>query len=226
MAVRRPRWPRSVVVVVGRSGRRPRTSSRLPEPPKRPEHGGGVMSCNVGGHLGVIWAGGGGMVALGGAPGGQWWMGERGEMCVNFSLVESERVKDMDQLPSPTCEDTFQGAHFNGGLTAETRCTRSALSGSRDSCRPVSDSDGPNRPFWAQSRPAAALDQPHVPMPWIYGLGSHGGGLQCPLLAHPMVSRGDRRSARRVLSLEASPPKKSGATNTPPPGLWAGLAIS
>ena len=162
--------------------------------------------------FGGIWGSygpvGGGMVALEGAPGGQWWMGESGEMCPNFRLVGSQRVKDMDQLPSPTCEDTIQGAHFNGGLTGASSCSRSRLSGSHDWCRPVSGSDGPNRPFWAQSRLAAGLGQPHVPMPWIYGLGSHAGGLQCPLLAHPMVSRGDRRSARRVLRLEASPPPK------------------
>ena len=129
-----------------------------------------------------------------------------GEMCPNFRLVESERVKDMDQLSSPTCEDTIQGAHFGGGLMGATRCTRSGLSGSHDSCWPVSGSEGPNRPFWAQSRPATALDQPHVPMPWIYGLGSHGGGLQCPLLAHPMVSRGKCVSMLRVELIEASPP--------------------
>ena len=119
------------------------------------------------------------------------------EICLNFRLVGSQRVKDMDQLPSPTCEDTIQGAHFGGGLMGATRCTRSGLSGSHDSCWPVSGSEGPNRPFWAQSRPAAVLNQPHVPLPWIYGLGSHGGGLQCPLLAHPMVSRGDRYERAR-----------------------------
>ena len=82
---------------------------------------GWVLSGNIGGHLGVIWASGGGMVALEGAPGGEWWVGQRGQMCPNFRLLGSERVKDMDQLPSPTCEDTFQGAHFKGGLKAATR---------------------------------------------------------------------------------------------------------
>ena len=140
--------------------------------------------------------GGATMVALEGAPGAQWWVVEMGEMCPNFRLVCSQAFKDMDQLPSPTCEDTIQGAHFGGGLMGATRCTRSGLSGSHDSCWPVSGSEGPNRPFWAQSRPAAVLNQPHVPLPWIYGLGSHGGGLQCPLLAHPMVSRGKSLQVR------------------------------
>lgn len=132
----------------------------------------------------------------------------------------------MDQLPSPTCEDTIQGGHFIGALTGGSSFTRSGLAGSHDSRRPVSGSEGRNWPFWAQSRPAAGLGQPHVPMPWIYGLGSHGGGLQCPLLAHPMVSRGDRRSARRVLRLEAIPPPKSGATNPPPPPSASGPTAS
>ena len=191
---------RTAIVMIGRSEPRPLTSSGLLEPPKKPEYEGGTFSSNIGGHLVVIWAGGATMVALEGAPGAQWWVVEMGEMCPNFRLVESERVKDMDQLSSPTCEDTIQGAHFGGGLMGATRCTRSGLSGSHDSCWPVSGSEGPNRPFWAQSRPAAALNQPHVPLPWIYGLGSHGGGLQCPLLAHPMVSQ---QSACRTLSRAA-----------------------
>ena len=160
--------------------------------------GGGPLSGNIVGHLWVTGPGEGAMVALEGAPGGQWWVGEGGEMSPNFRLVGPERAKDMDQLPSPTCEEPIQGAHFNGGQTKDTRCTRSGPSGTHDSCQPVSGSDGPNSPFWAQSRPTAAPNKPHAPLPRIYGLGLHGGGLQCPLLAHPMVSRGDRRSARRA----------------------------
>ena len=51
---------------------------------------GGVLSGNIRGHLWVSGAGGAAMVALEGAPGGQWWVGEGGEMSPNFSLVGTE----------------------------------------------------------------------------------------------------------------------------------------